>query len=77
MGIVVTVGMLLGMLELNFRFEAARLWIAYLLIGLGAWNALWYGLRHVTEFWGIAAMVSGLFMLLAAWQVFSKGWDCV
>ena len=36
-------------------------------VGLGGlWNVLWYGLRHVGEFWGNAALGSGLLMLLVA-----------
>ncbi len=30
----------------------------------GLWNFLWYSLRHLTEFWGIAALVSGLLMII-------------
>jgi len=40
---------------------------AGIVVGLGGlWNTLWYGLRHVGEFWGHAALGSGLLMLLAA-----------
>jgi len=30
----------------------------------GLWNFLWYSLRHLTEFWGIAALVSGVLMIV-------------
>ena len=32
----------------------------------GIWNALWHGLRHPDQFWGQAALVSGLLMVVAA-----------
>jgi len=40
--------------------------IAGLVLAGGLWNVLWYALRHLTEFWSIAALVSGLLMLVAA-----------
>jgi len=36
-----------------------------LLLALGLWNAAWYGLRHLGSFWGYAALLSGIVMLLA------------
>lgn len=32
----------------------------------GVWNGLWHGLRHLDQFWGQAALVSGLLMMVAA-----------
>ncbi len=32
----------------------------------GIWNALWHGLRHPDQFWGQAALASGLLMMVAA-----------
>lgn len=69
MGTVVTIAMLFGAIAL---FAADKLsnplrrgiGVAVLLLGL--WNALWYGLRHLGEFWGHAALASGIAMLLAA-----------
>ncbi len=36
---------------------------ALVLLG-GMWNFFWYALRHLTEFWGIAALVSGVLMMI-------------
>jgi len=36
-----------------------------LLLALGLWNTAWYGLRHLGSFWGNAALVTGIVMLLA------------
>ena len=30
----------------------------------GLWNTLWYGLRHIGEFWGLMALGSGILMTL-------------
>ena len=35
----------------------------------GLWNLLWYGLQHVTEFWGLAALASGSLMIVTALYV--------
>jgi hypothetical protein len=36
------------------------------LLVAGLWNALWHGLRNLTNFWGVAALVSGLVMIAVA-----------
>ncbi len=76
MGIVVTVFMLLGLLMASpwvppglrvLRTSPAlvdKLACGLLLAGL--WNALWHGLRHLGEFWGQAALVSGFLMVAVA-----------
>ena len=75
MGIVVCIFMLLGLLLLsplaflNIKPLLAKpiiLWIARLLGLMGLWNSLWYGLQNWQSFWGIAAIVSGISMILAA-----------
>lgn len=30
----------------------------------GLWNVLWYGLRHLSEFWGQMALGSGVLMII-------------
>lgn len=65
MGIVVCLAMLLGLVQLITRQALAGSLIAWLLVVLGAWNALWYGLRHIGEFWGWAALISGVFMVMS------------
>jgi hypothetical protein len=76
MGIVVCVFMLLGLLMAmpwvppGLRILRVRPGIAdFLALGLlltGLWNFLWYGSRHLNEFWGLAAFVSGLAMISVA-----------
>lgn len=73
MGIVVSLIMLLGViaLSLNIHWKAGKALAAILFLG-GTWNIAWYGLRHLTEFWGIAALASGSLMILAAGQVLKR-----
>jgi len=33
------------------------------LFAAGLWNALWHGLRHLGDFWGLEAVVSGTLMV--------------
>ncbi len=75
MGVVVTIVMLLGLMAMLSSRVTALAWmqrkpntriIILLLIVLGIWNSLWHGLRHLDSFWGIAGLISGIFMLLTA-----------
>ncbi len=82
MGIVMTVAMLLGLIVLRPTpwsndvkgQQDLRLvtFTAAVLVLSGVWNVVWYGLRHVPEFWGWAAIVSGVSMLLAALIIFRE-----
>ena len=75
MGTIMVVCMLLALLfttrlpVINVLQKSPALlrWpIAGVVLLAGLWNVFWYALRHLTEFWGIAALVSGLLMLIAA-----------
>jgi len=35
-------------------------------IVVGVWNAAWYGVQNIPSFWGVAALLSGVFMIFAA-----------
>jgi len=71
MGIVVTVFMALilflsvpGPVERTLKkFQYSIFLVAFL---LGAWNAFWYGAQHIYDFWGMAAMMSGMLMMLTS-----------
>lgn len=76
MGIVVTVCMLLGLLMVSplswlslgaqrHNIQLANV-IGFALLFAGLWNSLWHGLRYLHSFWGMAALVSGVFMVLVA-----------
>ena len=76
MGIVVTLFMLLALLMvsplkwLSFgQLKSNQGLASFIGVGLlltGLWNSLWHGLQHLNGFWGIAALVSGIFMVTVA-----------
>ena len=73
MGTIVTVCMLIGLLvatpyALNNRLKPLPSKIAVLigcvvLLG-GVWNTFWHGIQNLNSSWGLAALFSGLFMML-------------
>lgn len=72
MGIVVCISMLLGLLMFtpkawitNKSLVKWQFIIAVQLYLFGVWNAAWYGIQHLGSFWGMAALVSGLAMILS------------
>lgn len=46
--------------------ESLTQFIGIGLLLMGFWNLLWFGLRHLSTFWGQAAAVSGVFMVSTA-----------
>lgn len=76
MGIVVALFMLVGLLmALPWVFpglyilrprSGVAVVLASGLLFAGLWNLLWYGLRHLSEFWGVAAFASGVVMSAVA-----------
>jgi len=69
MGTVVTFAMLFGAVALFFTGRlpvSLRRGIGVLMLLSGLWNVLWYGLRNFGEFWGNAALVSGVVMVAAS-----------
>ena len=68
MGIVMAIVMLAGltmMLKRKRSLIASNIVALLLLLG-GFWNALWYGLRHLGQFWGVAGLVTGFVMIATA-----------
>ena len=68
MGIVVTVFMYLILLlsipsPLRTRLRQYQKDLALGALLAGLWNVGWYGAQHLGEFWGNAAMISGLLMI--------------
>lgn len=75
MGTIVTVCMLIGLLfalpyAISHKLKPLPNVIAWIVgavvFAAGGWNTFWHGLRNLTNFWGIAALVSGIFMMLTA-----------
>ena len=82
MGIVVLIFMVLGVLhQSRIRWLSLGEFVQnpsiskFIGVGLllaGLWNLLWFGLRHLDVFWGIAAIVSGFCMIMTAVVVLSE-----
>jgi hypothetical protein len=71
MGTIVTLCMFVGLIvalvkKLPLKFRKA---CASVVLAAGLWNVLWYGLQHINEFWGIAALVSGALMITTSGYV--------
>lgn len=80
MGIVVTIVMLLGLTILRptpwsdegeqvMGLRMTRATFVLLLV-LGLWNVFWHGINNMDDFWGWAALGSGIVMLLSARIIF-------
>lgn len=79
MGSVVTVAMFIGLLYSLFltysqtvrQFPALiHKAVGGLVFIAGAWNVVWYASRHITQFWGIAALISGVALMLTGLHIF-------
>lgn len=69
MGVVVTIALLLGMISFAFDGKLSPLLksaFSWFLLVMGLWNALWYGLQNLEQFWGFVALCSGAVMVLSA-----------
>lgn len=75
MGTIVTVCMLIGLLFAVPYAASSKLkplpnmlaWlVGAVVFTAGGWNTFWHGLRNITNFWGLAALISGVFMMLTA-----------
>jgi len=77
MGTVMTVCMFGGLLmvlpPLNKSPVLLRKLVAFILLAAGLWNLLWYASQHLTEFWGLAALVSGALMIITATYTIKPG----
>ena len=72
MGIVVSLAMLLALFMMCFgsackkpEYQTFTKIGISLVVLLGVWNAAWYGIQNIASFWGVTALLSGVFMLLA------------
>lgn len=75
MGTIVTVCMLIGLVfaapyAVNAKLKSLPSYLAWMVgsvvFAAGAWNTFWHGIRNLTNFWGLAALVSGIFMMCTA-----------
>lgn len=79
MGTVVTVVMFIGLVYVTLQTytQTVRQLPAFihkavggLVFIAGAWNVFWYAIRHITQFWGIVALVSGVALMLTGLYLF-------
>jgi len=79
MGTIMTVAMFVGLIVsipyvLNKNLSPMPKWASIALGSVvmlaGAWNVFWYALQHLNEYWGIAALVSGILMMITAAYIF-------
>jgi len=75
MGTLITVCMLIALLfstrlpllkHIQRLPRILRRVVSILVFAAGCWNILWYAVRHFMEFWGLAALISGLLMLVTS-----------
>ena len=50
--------------------SAIRKVVAAIMLLAGSWNTFWYASQHLGEFWGNAALASGVLMLLTSLYIF-------
>ena len=46
--------------------------VGYLVMIAGLWNVFWYAVQHLTQFWGQAALVSGVLMIVTAFYIINE-----
>ncbi len=75
MGTIVTVCMLIGLLfaapyAVSKKIKPLPDYLAWVIgsvvFAAGAWNTFWHGIRNLNNFWGLAALISGVFMMCTA-----------
>ncbi len=48
--------------------------VGTLLLAAGLWNVLWYASQHFREFWGLAALCSGVLMVITSIYILKASW---
>lgn len=72
MGTIVTCCMIAGLLValklpvLDGLPNSLKQAVGWIVLSGGLWNTFWYGVQHLTEFWGYSALVSGILMMITA-----------
>ncbi len=75
MGTIMTVCMLIGLVfsapyvlvpSLKPLPKALAITVGLIVMLAGIWNTFWHGLQNLENFWGQAAAVSGVFMMMTS-----------
>ena len=57
-------------LKLGKRLPLLFYLVGSIVLAAGLWNVFWYGVQHFTEFWGLAALISGALMIQTSLYIF-------
>ncbi len=77
MGTIMAVSMLVAVLFAAHLPLLARLppilrnFVSVWVFLAGIWNVFWYGVQHIGEFWGVAALASGTLMLISSVYIYN------
>jgi uncharacterized membrane protein HdeD (DUF308 family) len=79
MGTIVTACMIGGLIVAVPPMAKAcprfiRQLIGVVLLAAGLWNVLWYASQHFREFWGLAALCSGVLMIITSIYILKANW---
>ncbi len=73
MGTIVAVCMFIGVLAgsgaLKWLPQVVLKILGALVLAAGLWNTFWYGVQHLTAFWGQAALGSGILLIISGLYV--------
>ncbi|MFT5274512.1 MAG: hypothetical protein ACI9J2_001038 [Saprospiraceae bacterium] len=72
MGTIVTACMFTGLIGVALQSKMPSVVaksIGGLVLAAGLWNVLWYAMRHIGEFWGMAALASGALMVVTGFYL--------
>ncbi len=71
MGTIMACSMFLGLILAVFENLPApiRKPLGVVVLAAGLWNVCWYAVQHLTEFWGQAALISGVLMIITAFYI--------
>ena len=48
--------------------------VGTIVLAAGLWNVLWYASQHFREFWGLAALCSGILMVITSIYILKANW---
>lgn len=74
MAFCMLVGFIMGLPFTSIRSSPAfiRKPIGYIVLAAGLWNVFWYAIQHLNQFWGQAALVSGVLMIVTAFYIINE-----
>jgi len=46
--------------------------LGYFVLAAGFWNVFWYAAQNLTHFWGQAALISGILMMITSFYIINE-----